>query len=198
MKGLECIVNGCSYHNSSGSCHTLTFWKWMSDGVALPENTICTFTLMYMVVVSEKWMIVPSSICWCMLFSEKKAALKNIGQKKSLGHFSKIPLKPVMKNSPFSTSGPQGCHSGVRLCRVFPLGSSAGLMQVRIKDGGVGRGGETHVKNGGFQYGCKTQATVGKLVKVSLFNGSRQEFGSSKVTCGFAKQSHVCICYMFV
>ena len=23
----------------------------------------------------------------------------------------------------------QGCHSGVRLCSVFPLGSSAGLMQ---------------------------------------------------------------------
>ena len=60
--------------------------------------------------------------------------------------------------------------------------------------GGLGRGGETHVKNGGFQYGCKTQATVGNMSKVvSLFNGSRQEFGSSKVTCGFAKQFHVCI-----
>ena len=152
---------------------------------------------MYMAVVSEKWMIVPSSICWCISFSEKKAALKNIGQKKSLATPPRFPWNPPWFSS-FSTSGPQGCHSGVRLCRVFPLGSSAGLMQVRIKDGRFGRSGETHVKNGGFQYGCKTQATVGKLVKVSLFNGSRQEFGSSKVTCGFAKQSHVCICYMFV
>ena len=95
MKGLECIVNGCSYHNSSGNCHTLTFRKWMSDDVALPENTICTFTLMYMAVVSEKWMIVPSSICWCILFSEKKSSPKN-----SLATHPRFPWNPSWKIHP--------------------------------------------------------------------------------------------------
>lgn len=138
MKGLECIVNGCSYHKSSGNCHTLTFRKWMSDDVALPENTMCID-----VYGGSFGKMNDCSIIHLLMYFVfwKKSSPKKYWSKKIIGHSSKIPLKPVMKNSPFSTSGPQGCHSGVRLCRVFPLGSSAGLMQVRIKDGGFGRRG---------------------------------------------------------